>query len=475
MRFTSDQPIVASLVENELKLPHYEQVVDVPQNLATLRGRQIRYVDTQDARNLPYDLTWAEQQQLLPGSKADPSNLLAWAIGQILPGTLTAKSNQELEAYLQSVTVDGTPLYRHGFWNLLARCMSNEAYELARAMVGYDILGSNANAVDLIPEVFGFNPDEKFYLLNGGYDTVPWTLQKRFTDMGGTLLQGSWLQSFDKTTLDGGATGVTLQFRDGKPAVTARAVILAMPQRSLLLLQPKGPVLDPTLAPQVQNMIQSVEPVALYKLFVAYPSPWWQNVGVSQGRSLTDMPLRQCYYWPVNTGTGVTPNNYGMIMAYNDQLNVDFWAGLRAPGGGVAPRMYPRNMPAPPTSTDPFENQLRKNWMDHPAPHEMVSEIHRQLMAMHGVAFAPEPVDAAFMDWSEDPYGAGVHLWRRGYKSWEMLQAMTQPVSDFPCYICGEAYSTVQTWAEGALQTAEIVLQKHLGLPAPGWITGGNS
>jgi monoamine oxidase len=154
---------------------------------------------------------------------------------------------------------------------------------------------------------------------------------------------------------------------------------------------------------------------------------------------------------------------------------VDYWAGLRAPGGGVAPHMYPRNMPAPPTSTDPFENQLRRNWMDHPAPHEMVAEMHRQLMAMHGVAFAPEPVDAAFMDWSEDPYGAGVHLWRRGYKSWEMLQAMTQPVSDFPCYICGEAYSTVQTWAEGALQTAEIVLQKHLGLPAPGWITGSNS
>jgi monoamine oxidase len=75
------------------------------------------------------------------------------------------------------------------------------------------------------------------------------------------------------------------------------------------------------------------------------------------------------------------------------------------------------------------------------------------------------------MDWSIDPYGGGVHFWNRGYKSWEVLHRITQPVHDFPCYICGEAYSTNQTWVEGALQTAEIVLQKHLGLPEPAWVT----
>jgi len=52
-----------------------------------------------------------------------------------------------------------------------------------------------------------------------------------------------------------------------------------------------------------------------------------------------------------------------------------------------------------------------------------------------------------------------------------VLDAVTQPVADFPCYIAGEAYSTNQTWVEGALQTAEIVLQKRLGLSKPSWIT----
>ena len=77
----------------------------------------------------------------------------------------------------------------------------------------------------------------------------------------------------------------------------------------------------------------------------------------------------------------------------------------------------------------------------------MVQEMHRQLMQMHGIDSAPEPIDAAYMDWSQDPFGGGVHLWNTNYKSSEMLARMIQPVAEFPCYICGEAYSTNQTWA----------------------------
>lgn len=98
-------------------------------------------------------------------------------------------------------------------------------------------------------------------------------------------------------------------------------------------------------------------------------------------------------------------------------------------------------------------------------------EMHRQVKRMHNIQYAPKPVAAAYMDWSIDPYGGGVHFWNRGFESWKYLYDVVKPVEDFPCYICGEAYSTNQTWVEGALQTAEIVLQEHFGLPAPSWIT----
>jgi monoamine oxidase len=115
--------------------------------------------------------------------------------------------------------------------------------------------------------------------------------------------------------------------------------------------------------------------------------------------------------------------------------------------------------------------RLRKNWDDHVAPAAMVEEMHRQLVEFHGLRYAPEPFEAAFMDWSDDPYGGGVHLWNEGYRSWVVLEEMTKPVKDFPCYVCGEAWSTNQTWVEGALQTSEIVLQQHFKLPPPSWVT----
>ncbi len=37
-------------------------------------------------------------------------------------------------------------------------------------------------------------------------------------------------------------------------------------------------------------------------------------------------------------------------------------------------------------------------------------------------------------------------------------------------FLCGEAYSSDQGWAEGAVNTAETVLQDHFGLPRAPWV-----
>jgi Flavin containing amine oxidoreductase len=413
---------------------------------------------------------------------------MIWAIAKLLPGVLQF-TGKALHKYLQTAEVKGTPLYQHGFWNLVARGLSPGAYALARSMVGYDVLGSNANAVDLIAEYMDFAPDAKFSNFSHGYETVPWTLQKRFEDAGGEIVHGAWLAGFEQTTLDDRSLGVELHFTDNRAPVKARAIILAMPRRSLELLRREGPLFDGPKTPHVQHLLNSVRPFPLFKLFLAYKYPWWNAVGVSKGRSIADTPLRQLYYWPVDPAAA-TPSASGdaLLMAYNDATSVDFWDGLSGANSKmhspealkhlrrVAPpgmRMFEAQQQpgAGASAADEFGKRLLKNWADHQAPHEMVKEMHRQIMQMHDIQFAPEPYDAAYMDWSEDPYGGGSHLWNHGYKSWEILHQMTQPVEDFPCYVCGEAYSTNQTWVEGALQTAEIVLQKHLGLAKPSWIT----
>ncbi|MGB8855549.1 MAG: FAD-dependent oxidoreductase, partial [Burkholderiales bacterium] len=313
--------------------------------------------------------------------------------------------------------------------------------------------------------------------------------ESRFTAAGGEVVRGAWLDGFETTALDDGTRGVKLHFHDGSDVV-ARAIILAMPKRSLELLRRDGPLLGAGAASRVNWLIDSVEGFPFDKLFMVYDKPWWESTGVSQGRSLTDTPIRQCYYWAVEgKQPGADPSNTNAaIMAYNDVSNAEFWGGLRglplgphdaarldlgASGRSARSHVFQRKTvrhAKPAAALSELAVRQRRNWDDHLAPHQMVAEMHRQLVLLHDIRDAPDPVDAAFMDWTDDPFGGGVHLWNPGYKSWEITEEMTQPVRDFPCYICGEAYSTTQTWVEGALETAELILQKRFQLAAPAWV-----
>jgi len=242
-----------------------------------------------------------------------------------------------------------------------------------------------------------------------------------------------------------------------------------------LRLRRTGPLLDSEKVPQVQTLLNAVSGIPLYKLFVVYDTPWWQDkLKLEKGRSLTDLPVRQCYYWTTE------PGKPSAIMAYNDLDNTSFWGGYQTgplgPGDTAqpislrdVPPFLPKGDTQPVPDTD-FAARRRANWDAHKAPHEMVVEMHRQLMEMHGVTDAPDPIDAVFMDWMNDPFGGAVHFWNPGYKSWEVLHNITQPVEGLAAFIVGEAYSTNQTWVEGALQTSEIFLQQRLGMAMPAWI-----
>lgn len=478
MRYVSSQRYVTALVENKLKLPRHEQAVTESANIAFLRGKRLKVGDLGDPSKLPYNLDPDEIKWLKAGNTAD--NFLGFAVQKIFPN-ITKYSGDKLRAYLNKQKINGVPLYKIGFWNLVATQLSHEAYSVAVTTVGYDCLGFNTNAVDAICEYFDFTPGVKYYLLDAGYDSVIWTMQQEFEKGGGDVIMGKWLESFDQEKLADGSKGVALQFKDEKKKRTARAIVLAMPKRSIELLAQKGPVLDPEKAPHVRFMLNAVEPIHLYKMFIAYERPWWEKQGVKEGRSLTDIPVRQCYYWGVESRqkNGDKKNNNAILMVYNDALSSDFWGGLRhiplGPGDvkteSSTHKFKRQKMPFAVTraAQNPWDKQLHANWKLCEAPKAMVEEMHRELQILHGVSNAPEPLEAAFMDWGDDPYGGAVHFWNPGYNSTKILQDMIQPVGDFPCYVCGEAYSTGQTWVEGALQTAELVLRKF-NIPDPKWL-----
>jgi monoamine oxidase len=451
MRYKSTHTHVKALVENKLQLRTRPFPVDDDQNLVYLRGRRVRLNDLPNfgkpgGPDLPFHVKDTERV-------GDPRDLLVNALHTLIPGLTPADPETMLET-LKAKKVHGKPLHDYGLWSLVAKALSFEAYTLARAIGGYDCLTMNYNALDTVIALFDFVPGETYRGFVDGFHEVPRRLAEMICEEGGQIHKCMKLR---KVTTES-EPGVTLTF-DDDTKVHAHKVILAMPRRSLELLDAEGPLFRPDNAP-VRALIESVDPIALFKVFTCYHHPWWETMaGVTEGRSLTDLPIRMSYYWGVEgnpVGADRANTNAVMLASYDDELNTTFWAGYRNKG---ADKKYPNE-----------GDVTCEHWQRHKAPQGMVEEAHRQLMELHGVTDAPAPYAAAYRDWAEDPFGGAVHLWKIHQRSWEVSQAILHPDPSVEVYICGEAYSQKQTWVEGALETAEAVLQCKLQLPKPHWM-----
>jgi monoamine oxidase len=455
------QPLIVALLKDlNAALPKNQQIdlydfpVDEPQNIAYLRGVYLRLADyTTHPDKVPYKLAFLEKGN-------SPGGVIVNAIEQIVPGITNPKLTEDQRRKMaQEASFAGVPLYKQGFWNVLYRVISGEAYQYGMDAGGYNSTLANWNAADAIPWFltdFGITPEYKGF--KKGFQEVPKTLAAFFEKLGGEIRLNTKLDSFIKVK-----NQFHLTFE--KQTVIADSIILAMPRRSLDLLQPSCPELQ-----RIENLIGSVTPRPLFKLFTTYANPWWLSAGytneagtfvpVQSGRSVTDMPVRQTYYWPKNDGSPATSGESMLLASYDDGNNIGFWDGLR-PRRSEA---WEKGLKL--TKIDnPFEGEVagknaKLSWFQYKAPVPMVMEVARQLQVMHGLSHTPIVKNAAFRDWGQDPFGGGWNSWNIGVKSWEVREKITKPLDDSNMYICGEAYSDAQGWVEGALQTADIMLSK---------------
>lgn len=454
------QPRIAALIE-ELNAAGGEQIetypfpVDQPENISYLRGTHLRLSDfgpevqpepgkpVPQRTPVPYRLGFLERGNT-------PGGIVVNAIEQIVPGITNPDLTEAQRAEMAHDAVfDGKPLMEQGFWQVLVRVISGEAYQLALDAGGYQTTLTNWNAADAIPwylSDFGVNPDYRGF--KKGFQQVPHKLCTLFEQEGGKVERGAQLSGFEVFV-----GGVQLSFADGR-TVRARELILAMPRRSLELITPGSPLLQEL---EVSRLVKSVTPRPLFKLFTTYPDPWWLPAMVQKGRTTTDLPVRQTYYWPTDTGDPAL-NGPAMLMAsYDDGVNIGFWDSFR-PKRGVGWRREAANVPMPGffQNADPVDPE----WEANKAPVDMVREVQRQLALIHGMAYVPRARNAAFRDWGDDPFGGGWNSWNIGVDSRRVKMEILQPAEGVPVYICGEAYSDAQGWVEGALQTADLMLEK---------------
>jgi hypothetical protein len=431
-------------------------------NLFYLRGEHLRLHELDDPDKVPYNLAWSERG-------LGPTNLQVQVMNNIFPGM----ANLGL-CDLMKIQSFGKPLWKYGFWDLMFKVLSNEGYQFMKDAGGYDANVANANAVTQLPAT-EYSDETQFLTLADGYDQLPITLTTRFNeDMPGGLAKGQRVKMnsrlaeivlgtgeypytlvFEPTVTETGATRVL----EGGEQVIVRAkkVILAMPRRSLELI--KSTFLDD---PWLRKNIRSVLIQSAFKLLLAYESPWWRSLGLVAGRAVTDLPIRQTYYFGTEAEQkGGLPFMNSLLMAtYNDISTVPFWKGLEK---GEA---YAGYLPSciEPGVTNPIPP------MEFRATDEMVQVANRQVASLHALPQLPMPYSAVYHTWNEDPYGGGWHEWKANYRLDEIMCRMRKPVADQDIHIVGEAYSYGQGWVEGALDTAESMLEDFFGLKRPAWL-----
>lgn len=462
MRYSDAHRWVASLTEH-LGLKIQPLPADRPENLAYVRGVRMRYQDRLDYNKVPYRLAPDERT---PEALSSLIFLSAQkAIKEITGNPMAQPTPETWEKVRYTGTFHGKHLQNVAMRYIILNTISHEAFRMQWDIGGYDSVLHTWNAIDGFPWNLGdFAHPVDFHHIIDGYDQVPIQVAELASDLGAKINLNARVmgltQEEDLFHLDVAQDGA-------RTKVTAGKLIMAAPLRSLEILNHN----DFFWAPESEEetFFNSVTPIPLYKLALCYKEPWWRELPpvtvtdgdtrekrrITSGKSNTDLPVRQCYYWHTDEDTGRS-----VVLIYDDGVDMQYWVNLRDP----AEKRYPFDAAQVAGMTEPSQ------WKQHEAPEAMTLEVHRQLLELHGMedADVPLPYAASYVDWGEDPYGGGANFWHVGVDSVSVAKKVTKPF-DKDLFICGDCWSHEQGWAEGALLQAEYMLQTHFGLDIPSW------
>jgi monoamine oxidase len=398
-----------------------------PENLCYSRGQHFTRGDLRNTDVIPYRLTDRERGYT-------PDEILVDIIHRCFP-----VSGGDPERELRDMSYRKVPLWQAGWWNILSQELSTEAVHFVHHLSGLGGYLRNWNAYSVALQHYTSELDGPCFRLGDGFQSMPLELHARYQSAGGETRMNSSVKGIYRDR--DGALRVGLHSGESHMAA---AVVLALPRRALELLDPLGlPHENPTFG----KALGSVRLDCAAKIFLWYENEWWSEMGLSSGASVTDLPLRQCFYF----GTESTDNGHsgGLLMAsYNDGIASDYWDTY-----AHRPRFENRDDFSPEASL----------------PEDLLDDLQRQLEILHDRKL-PRPHSAILQSWNGDPYGGGWHHWNTNWKPWEVQRLMRRPVEDARVHVCGEAFSSAQGWVKGALDSAEDMLGDQFGLEPPDWL-----
>lgn len=134
--------------------------------------------------------------------------------------------------------------------------------------------------------------------------------------------------------------------------------------------------------------LSAVEPHGLLKIFLIFPNAWWGDKW-STGKVVTDLPLRQVYYFGRRDKKHQLPSV--LMASYADARFRGFWEPLRR-----SKEKYGRESP-----------ELNLNGLNctksFGMPSRMVDKVLGFLKLLHPNATITDPITGFLMDWGVSP------------------------------------------------------------------------
>lgn len=344
---------------------------------------------------------------------------------------------KDFDELRRKATFDGTELWKIGLWNLLSDVLEHMAVIKIRDWgTFFHIVPENPNAAEwLIVWLKGLVLGTELRTIKGGMEQVVIRLLQRLQDdrsLKGRVSMELGKELVGMTPLKGGRVRLMLKDVESKQtfSVDSRELILALPKRPLEHLRSDLP-------PSIRDKLDTVIGFPLIKCFFLCDYKWWE--GFRQANEFAEVtPTRELWYWPNKTESKV------LVMVYTDRPATQFWANyLPADGQGCKLRSWGRRGETNGRLEKKFVKYLNENGVKRFSQDNLI--------------------DYGMIDWSQEPYGAGCHVWRPQVKSWEVRKAFhafsLSEEGSKNVHICGEAYSDYQGFIEGALSSADDVLQ----------------
>ena len=489
MRFATDVDKAGKIVGGHVLLQHLIEdlkleklvvpFIESADRLYYLRGENIWETDIpKSGSTLPYNFDMAFRN--LGYNKQTADDILADVANVFAPGSSSWTraqwcdyfANGKLTKDLGGIFKAGTNIGDIGYWNLLWAYLGDEGFDYVSDANGYQSNVINWNSADAMQANSDFGSTVKYQRLAGGYSKLFEALKDaihahdpKCLQMKSRLMRYSHDARTKKFSCDFVRVDTGAHFE-----VTADYLFLAMPRRSLeMVAENCGP--DNTLNnPRVMNYLQSSIDQPAMRIGMLFKEAWWTDPTVVQyvpdttdamgGPSITDLPLRQVFYFGNNAIGAKAGGPYVMLASYDDMTYASFWRELQLEG-------YRKEAPS-------LDYQALNGPTTMKPGSTMEKMVLSQLTDVHGVQPGkkiPAPMTTIYMDWGTDPFGGGYHGWAAHYNICEVMSKVRAPATEIlktpeNLFIVGSCYSIDQAWVEGALCVAESVLQDYLKLPA---------